>query len=459
MTGALSAAATIAASIRGDCTESEAAAWHSQRVAISYTRYAPSALFNCGMNRTDSGGILFFSWSRFLVVVLSAYKQIRAQSANVLVDIDEGNFDKAFAFFRPGTFSLLLFLNFNPFLFLRFPILFRFYSPLPSVFVFLFLPYHSRRLRLLRFPASSPSTPVAHFVPLQTFLRFPFALRQPYNVHMLTYMPATVIQGGAEMGARLSEDEVQRALDFCVHLFSPTTPEQHDAVRLQLEATLPEDAHEHEDSLGYQHEHERSQMTSDDGLRSPPIVDSVQDDTAAMAYTRTPSGQSMAERLLDVRAPLVDPAALGRLLRAKLPGLFHRRSSNASITSVASSVSAASVGSARSAVSGETVYTSPAVSGPGSPVSERFFVPPPLGGDCRRGKGGIRGGGDDEGGDAEVQMVLDKVNARRVIHAEHAGGLNSLEQEAVYGFVLRLVQGKLGLARAETREERASRIS
>ena len=38
MTGAISAAATIAASIRGDCPECDAAAWYSQRVAISYTR-------------------------------------------------------------------------------------------------------------------------------------------------------------------------------------------------------------------------------------------------------------------------------------------------------------------------------------------------------------------------------------------------------------------------------------
>lgn len=38
MTGAMSAAATIAASIRGDCEEREAAAYHSKRVAISYTR-------------------------------------------------------------------------------------------------------------------------------------------------------------------------------------------------------------------------------------------------------------------------------------------------------------------------------------------------------------------------------------------------------------------------------------
>jgi hypothetical protein len=41
-------------------------------------------------------------WLRFLVVVLSAYKQIRSQKENVLSDIDEDNFDRAFKCFRPG---------------------------------------------------------------------------------------------------------------------------------------------------------------------------------------------------------------------------------------------------------------------------------------------------------------------------------------------------------------------
>lgn len=39
---------------------------------------------------------------RFQVVVLSAYKQIRAQHMNVLSDIDEDNYDRAFAFLRPS---------------------------------------------------------------------------------------------------------------------------------------------------------------------------------------------------------------------------------------------------------------------------------------------------------------------------------------------------------------------
>ncbi len=41
---------------------------------------------------------------RFLVVVLSAYKQIRAQSENVLSDVGEDNFDRAFNFLRPGIY-------------------------------------------------------------------------------------------------------------------------------------------------------------------------------------------------------------------------------------------------------------------------------------------------------------------------------------------------------------------
>ncbi|KAJ3570902.1 hypothetical protein NP233_g4097 [Leucocoprinus birnbaumii] len=112
MTSALSAAATICASIRGDCSEALAASWHTQRVATSYTR--------------------------FQVVVLSAYKQIRSQTGDVLADIDEDNYDRAFAYLRP------------------------------------------------------------------------------------------VIQGASEMGARLSESELQKSLDFCVKLFDPTTPEDHE---------------------------------------------------------------------------------------------------------------------------------------------------------------------------------------------------------------------------------------
>ncbi|CCM00155.1 uncharacterized protein FIBRA_02183 [Fibroporia radiculosa] len=235
MTGALSAAASIAASIRGHCTELEAVQWHSSRVAISYTR--------------------------FLVVVLSAYKQIRAQSTNVLCDIDEDNFDKAFAYLRP------------------------------------------------------------------------------------------VIQGGAEMGARLSEDELQRALDFCVHLFDPTTPEQHEAVRKRLQSldgTLPD----------------------------------VREENGPMNVV-LPEDRAV---LMDVHAPLVDLAKLEKVLgdHARLQNFDDKTDSQ------------------RGAVA------------------------------------------------SEVKMVLEKVNARRVIHSEHGNGLNCLEEEVVEGLVVSLCRGQLGLRKAAT---------
>ncbi|KAI0358724.1 FAD/NAD-P-binding domain-containing protein [Trametes cingulata] len=246
MTGGLSAAGSIAASIRGDCTEADAASWYSNRVSVSYTR--------------------------FLIVVLSAYKQIRSQSEGVLADVDEDNFDKAFAFLRP------------------------------------------------------------------------------------------VIQGGADMGTRLSEDEVQRALDFCVHLFDPTTPEQHEDVRRKLErasglvAPFPREAN------GTIKEHE-------------------------------PNGDPLC--LLDVRAPVVDPVHLEQLLRQQLH-----------------------------------LQENPSASGstrlPGSP-----HLPEVLGEHQR----------------SEIKMVLNKVNARRVIHSEHGNGLNSLEEEELGGYVLRLKKGQLGLRR------------
>ncbi|KAJ7888360.1 putative halogenase [Mycena olivaceomarginata] len=74
-TYALSGATTIAASIRGHCTEEEAIKFHNQKVGVSYTR--------------------------FLIVVLGIYKQIHAQGSNVLSDIHEDDFDRAFDFIRP----------------------------------------------------------------------------------------------------------------------------------------------------------------------------------------------------------------------------------------------------------------------------------------------------------------------------------------------------------------------
>ncbi|KAG2153327.1 hypothetical protein DEU56DRAFT_774567 [Suillus clintonianus] len=108
-TSALSAAVSICAAVRGDCSEAEAAAWHTKRFSLSYTR--------------------------FQIVVMSAYQQIRSTDLDILSDIDEDNYDRAFAAIRP------------------------------------------------------------------------------------------VIQGASEMGSRLSEKELQSALQFCSKCFNPTSPE------------------------------------------------------------------------------------------------------------------------------------------------------------------------------------------------------------------------------------------
>ncbi|EMD35697.1 halogenase [Gelatoporia subvermispora B] len=75
LVGGLSAAITVSASIRGSVTEDVAVRWHDTKIATSYTS--------------------------FLMVVLSAYHQIRNQNKPVLSDIDEDNFDRAFDFLRP----------------------------------------------------------------------------------------------------------------------------------------------------------------------------------------------------------------------------------------------------------------------------------------------------------------------------------------------------------------------
>ncbi|KAJ7796256.1 putative halogenase [Mycena olivaceomarginata] len=119
---ALSAASTIAASIRGQCTEAEAIAFHNSKTGTSYTR--------------------------FLLVVLSIYRQINAQAAPVLSDIDEDNFDRAFDFLRP------------------------------------------------------------------------------------------IIQGTADADQSMTEQTLQRTMDFCEHALGPTTPKMHAAVADRVDPAL-----------------------------------------------------------------------------------------------------------------------------------------------------------------------------------------------------------------------------
>lgn len=76
LSSGLSAAMTIQAVRNGDCSALEAAKWHSGKVSESY--------------------------SRFLLVVMTALRQIRKGDEPVLSDFDEDGFDRAFGFFRPS---------------------------------------------------------------------------------------------------------------------------------------------------------------------------------------------------------------------------------------------------------------------------------------------------------------------------------------------------------------------
>lgn len=102
---------------------------------------------------------------RFLIVVLSAYKQVNQQHAPVLQDLDEDSFDRAFDLLRPGKYSSNIYRN------------------------------------------SEGSS-------------------------------AVVLQGAADVGKELTENEVELAIEFCSSLFAPTTPEMHQEVIARLDGEL-----------------------------------------------------------------------------------------------------------------------------------------------------------------------------------------------------------------------------
>ncbi|KAI0338616.1 FAD/NAD-P-binding domain-containing protein [Trametopsis cervina] len=122
LTGALSAALTVAASIRGTVSEEKAACWHDSKVGTAYTR--------------------------FLIVVLGTYKQMRNQNVAIMSDIDEDNFDRAFDILRP------------------------------------------------------------------------------------------VLTGSADVSKTLTQEELEKTMDFCRHLFAPTDPDMYRSVGARIDPSL-----------------------------------------------------------------------------------------------------------------------------------------------------------------------------------------------------------------------------
>ena len=90
---------------------------------------------------------------------------------------------------------------------------------------------------------------------------------------ILTKSVDTVIQGGSDMGHRLSEDEVQQALDFCGKLFGPTGPDEHRVTARFLAEKFK------------------------DGV------------------TDNPSSETANLKFLDIKAPVIDPQIIETIVR------------------------------------------------------------------------------------------------------------------------------------------------
>lgn len=121
--------------MRGDCDELTAAKWHSNKVAEGYTR--------------------------FLLVVMSATKQIRGGDEPILSDWDDDGFDIAFDAFRPS-----------------------------------------------------------------------MALLLKHRFELIYLLICVVIQGtaDADVGGKLTHEEVVKTVDFCLHAYKETSPEERQAV-------------------------------------------------------------------------------------------------------------------------------------------------------------------------------------------------------------------------------------
>lgn len=260
LTSGLSAAASIAASIRGDCPEPDAAEWHTQRVGLSYTRYA---------------------LLRFCVLQLSSS-------------------------WRSGS-SLSSWVRTNKCA-------------------------HNRKMSSVTWARTTLIKPSNFCDLVHTIFKSTF--RPTHRAYPL------VIQGNADLGPRLSESEVQNALDFCVGLFNPVNPGLAGKLRKHLE-------------------------TLDDEQFSVHGVEKT--------------------AFLDPSAPPLPVENIRRL--AKIPAFL--------------------------------------------PALEK-------------------GSGVDADLEAEVQCILEKMNARRLIHREY-GDLHSLEDESLgAGYKIRLERGRLGLVQDKT---------
>jgi flavine halogenase len=195
------------------------------------------------------------------------------------------------------------------------------------------------------------------------------------------------------MGARLSETELQKSLDFCVSLFNPTTPEQHERVARGEGLTM--------------------KMKSKNGER--------QLDAKALL------------ELMDVSAPVVDPAILedAMMISPDIEEEDGERDEHRIRNGV----------QPFGRFPGTRQTSGPTLTFRDRSHSESFLTFTSR--DRSTSSSSTSSTSSEAEKAIETQLVLHKINARRVVQSEY--GINNLESEPLNGLVVRLERGKLGL--------------
>jgi hypothetical protein len=210
--------------------------------------------------------------------------------------------------------------------------------------------------------------------------------RPPFPQHS-SHIFALVIHGNADLGPRISEGEVQSTLDFCVALFKPVNQGVANKLRKHLEGV------DRDPFLAYGPE----ETGAKDGQVASGQTE--RDDVVA-----APSSGGDPEPV--TRSPPTTPAIPGKFPFENAAALLNPNAPLLSVTEI------------------KNIAKNPSL----LPALENGSVME---------------------AEAEVQRILEKVNARRVIHQEHSD-LHSLEEESLgAGYRLRLECGRLGLVQGK----------
>lgn len=191
------------------------------------------------------------------------------------------------------------------------------------------------------------------------------------------------------MGARLSETELQKSLDFCVQLFSPTSPEQHERV----------------------------------------------------------ANSGVNKDFLDVNMPIMDPAVLEGALKVDICVDDEEVANERKLWNGYDRINGmlkAHGGEVNEKVGLETINDD---SEGETPYKGNGVKLPPA---VKRYDRRMKRSDSDAQKAAETKMVVNKINARRVVHSEYA--INNFESEGLNGYVVRLERGKLGLNKIQSED-------